>query len=153
MHWSADAFSGLQCRFSLLLLVSPSPSSPEAAPEVSSPSPAAEVSPAPAPGGLRAQDGALAPARRARVLRALLLAHVLEHGRVLEHVGQDQEADLGAADVDVLHLGDATVAVGGGHLEKGGAKGTGKRLRTRRTKQNLSQMSRSTRKRDTLQND
>ena len=42
-------------------------------------------------------------------------AHVLQHRRVLEHVGEDHEADLGAPDVDVLQLGHPPVPVGHGH--------------------------------------
>jgi len=65
---------------------------------------------------LCAQNGRLAPARRPAEALARLL---LEHRGVLEHVGQYEEADLGAADVDVLQVGGASVAVGDrdlGHL-------------------------------------
>ena len=41
-------------------------------------------------------------------------AHVLQHRGVLEHVGEDEEADLGAPDVNVLQLGHSPVPVGHG---------------------------------------
>lgn len=33
-----------------------------------------------------------------------------EHGRVAKHVGDDEESDVGAADVDLVEVGDAAVA-------------------------------------------
>ena len=81
------------------------------------PAPAAvEGTPASAPGRLRPEDRRLAPPRRARVLRPSPSAHVLYHGGVLEHVGQDEEANLGAPDVDVLEIGHLPVPVGDGDL-------------------------------------
>lgn len=35
-----------------------------------------------------------------------------EHGRVAEHVRHDEEADVGAADIDLVKMGDAAVAGG-----------------------------------------
>ena len=55
---------------------------------------------------LSAQDGRLPPAGAAAAT-----LHFLEHRRVLQHVGQDEEADLAAADVDVLKLRRSPVAV------------------------------------------
>lgn len=54
-----------------------------------------------------AYDGRLAAA-----LRRLGALDGLEHGRVLEHVRQDDEADLAAAYVDLLELGSAAVTIG-----------------------------------------
>lgn len=51
----------------------------------------------------------------------VLVLHALQHGRVLQHVRQDQEADLASTDVDLLQLGHAAVAVGDrdvGHLKE-----------------------------------
>ena len=39
-----------------------------------------------------------------------------EHGRVSEHVGDDEEAYVGAADVDLVEMGDAAVAGGDGDV-------------------------------------
>lgn len=39
-----------------------------------------------------------------------------EHGRVAKHVGHNEEADVGAADVDLVEMGDAAVAGGDGYV-------------------------------------
>jgi hypothetical protein len=39
-----------------------------------------------------------------------------EHGCVTEHVGNDEEAHVGAADVDLVEMGDAAVAGGDGDV-------------------------------------
>lgn len=39
-----------------------------------------------------------------------------EHGRVAEHVGDDEEAHVGAPDVDLVEVGDAAVAGGDGDV-------------------------------------
>jgi len=39
------------------------------------------------------------------------LVHIFEHGRVFQHVGQDEEANLRAPDVHVLQLRHAAVAM------------------------------------------
>ena len=76
------------------------------------PAPAAvEGAPSSPPGRLRPEDRRLAATRCTRVLRPSSSAHVLYHGRVLEHVRQDEEADLGAPDVDVLEIGHLAVPV------------------------------------------
>lgn len=41
-----------------------------------------------------------------------------EHGCVAKHVGDDEEADVGAADVDLVEVGDAAVAGGDGDVLK-----------------------------------
>lgn len=49
--------------------------------------------------------------------RALVLVlHTLQHGRVLQHVWQDQEANLASTDVDLLELSHAAVPVGYGNV-------------------------------------
>jgi len=65
---------------------------------------------------LCAQNGRLAPSRRPTKSLARLL---LEHRGIFQHVGQYEESDLGAANVDVLQVGGASVSVGHrdlGHL-------------------------------------
>ena len=74
-------------------------------------------SPAPAAPTLGLQDGRLSPAS-ARAL--VFVLHALQHGRVFQHVGQNQEADLAAPDVHLLQLGHAAVSVRDrdvGHLQ------------------------------------
>lgn len=39
-----------------------------------------------------------------------------EHGRVAEHVGDDEEAHVGTPDVDLVEVGDAAVAGGDGDV-------------------------------------
>jgi hypothetical protein len=39
-----------------------------------------------------------------------------EHGRVAEHVGNDEEAHVGAADVDLVEMGNAAVTGGDGDV-------------------------------------
>lgn len=39
-----------------------------------------------------------------------------EHGRVSKHVGDDEEADVGSSDVDLVEMGDAAVAGGDGDV-------------------------------------
>lgn len=39
-----------------------------------------------------------------------------EHGRVAEHVGDDEEAHVGTSDVDLVEVGDAAVAGGDGDV-------------------------------------
>ena len=69
---------------------------------------AAITSPTPtAHAGLVAQDGGLAAVRTAAAAAG---GHILEHGRVLKHVGQNEEADLAAAHIDVLQLGHPPVS-------------------------------------------
>lgn len=59
------------------------------------------------------ENGCLAPSGP----RALVLVlHALQHGRVLQHVWQDQEADLASTDVDLLELSHAAVPVGYGYV-------------------------------------
>ena len=52
------------------------------------------------PSNLSPENSRLSPTGPASAASPAV-AHVLEHGGVLEHVGQDEEPDLGAADVDV----------------------------------------------------
>ena len=60
-----------------------------------------------------AKDGALASGGPgASAPSSASAAHVLQHRSVLEHVGEDHEADLGAPDVNVLQLGNPPVPVG-----------------------------------------
>ena len=76
------------------------------------PSTSSSSSPGP---GLGAEDAALASGGPgASAPSSASAAHVLQHRSVLEHVGQDHEADLGAPDVDVLQLGHPPVPVGHG---------------------------------------
>lgn len=54
------------------------------------------------------EDSGLAPPGS----RALVLVlHALQHGGILKHVWQDQEADFAATNVDLLQLGHTAVAV------------------------------------------
>lgn len=46
----------------------------------------------------------------------VLILHTFQHGRVLQHVWQDQEADLAPADVDLLELRHAAITVGDGYV-------------------------------------
>lgn len=39
-----------------------------------------------------------------------------EHGRVAEHVGDDEESDVAATDVDLVEMRDAAVAGGDGDV-------------------------------------
>lgn len=39
-----------------------------------------------------------------------------EHGRVAKHVGDDEEAHVGASDIDLVEVGDAAVASGDGDV-------------------------------------
>lgn len=58
----------------------------------------------------------------------VLILHTLQHRRVLQHVWQDQEADLAPTDVDLLQLCHAAIAVGYSnvrHLEAGPNKSVG----------------------------
>ena len=45
-------------------------------------------------------------------IRVIPRHHVLEHWRILEHVREDHESDLGPPDVDVLKLGHPAIPVG-----------------------------------------
>ena len=97
---------------------SPVPATSETAPAssvaeapVSAPPPAAT----PTRARLGTEDAALAAGRPAPAPAAATPAHVLEHGGVLEHVGENHEPDLGAADVDVLQLRHPPVPVGHRH--------------------------------------
>ena len=49
---------------------------------------------------------------RLRLCHFVLLVESLEHGRVLEHVRQDHQTDLGAADVHEIKLRDLAIATG-----------------------------------------
>jgi hypothetical protein len=51
---------------------------------------------------LVAQNGRLAAVAAARAAAAC--CHVLEHRRILQHVGQNEETDLAAAHIDVFQL-------------------------------------------------
>ena len=64
---------------------------------------------------LGSEDAALASGCPGAAPSPAPAAHVLQHRGVLEHVGEDQEADLGAPDVNVLQLGHPPVPVGHGH--------------------------------------
>ena len=107
-----------------LLVTTAASSEAASAPSISEPAPASSVpeappvspasaSPAPA-SSLGAEDPALASHSPAAPASSSA-AHVLEHRGVLEHVGEDHEADLGAPDVDMLQLGHAPVPVGHRH--------------------------------------
>ena len=91
---------------------------PKAAPVTAAPTSVSETSSASSTSGpsLGAEDAALASGGPgASAPPPASAAHVLQHRRVLEHVGEDHEADLGAPDVDVLQLGHPPVPVGHGH--------------------------------------
>lgn len=78
----------------------------------------ARHSPTPAAPTLGLQDGRLSPTG-ARAL--VFVLHALQHGRVFQHVGQNQEADLAAPDVHLLQLSHAAVSVCDrdvGHLQE-----------------------------------
>lgn len=54
------------------------------------------------------EDSCLAPPCSGALV---LVLHALQHGGVLQHVREDQEADLAATDVDLLQLSHTAVAV------------------------------------------
>merc|ERR1719249_172864 len=63
-------------------------------------------------GGLSSQNGTLAPSGLSRLTLTLVFVHVLQHGSVLQHVGQDQKPDFRPPNVDVFQLCDPAVPVG-----------------------------------------
>ena len=104
--------------FSFLLVAAASPES-ASAPSISESTATSSVTPTSASStsgpGLGAEDAALASGGPgASAPPPASAAHVLQHRRVLEHVGEDHEANLGAPDVDVLQLSHPPVPVGHG---------------------------------------
>lgn len=54
------------------------------------------------------KNGGFAPASSCPLV---LILHTLQHGSVLQHVRQDEEADLTAADVDLLQLRHPAITI------------------------------------------
>ena len=95
---------------------SPASSVSKAAPVTAASASISETAPASSSSGpsLGPEDAALAPGGPGASPSPAPAAHVLQHRGVLQHVREDEEADLGAPDVDVLQLGHPPVPVGHG---------------------------------------